>query len=70
MDFPLSFWDISLLLATIAIILLITTEIISPHYGRVNILINKKKLRIVAITISIIFLITVLIRISEIILGT
>ena len=43
MQFPLGFWDISLWLAVTAIILLITTELISPYYGKTNILINKKK---------------------------
>jgi hypothetical protein len=70
MDFPLSFWDISLWLAVTAIILLITSELISPYYGKTNILINKKRLRNVALTISIMFLITVAIRIYRIITST
>jgi hypothetical protein len=68
MTFPLGFWDISLLLAVTAIILLITSELLLPYYGRVNILINKKKLKNTAITVSILFLITVAIRITTIIL--
>jgi len=70
MDFPLSFWDISLWLAITAIILLITSELISPYYGRTNILINKKRLRNVALTMGILFLITVAIRIYGIITST
>ena len=69
MMFPLDFWDISLLLAIIAIILLITSEMLSSYYGKVNILINKKKLKNTAITISTLFLITVAIRIAGIILN-
>jgi len=69
MMFPLGFWDISLLLATTAIILLITSELLSPHYGKINILINKKKLKNTAITVSILFLITVAIRIISIIIS-
>jgi hypothetical protein len=69
MYFPLSFWDVSLWLAFTAIILLITSELISPYYGRTNILINKKRLRNVALTMSILFLITVAIRIYEIIIS-
>jgi hypothetical protein len=68
MTFPLGFWDISLLLAVTAIILLITSELLLPYYGRVNILINKKKLKNTAITVSTLFLITVAIRIATIIL--
>jgi hypothetical protein len=67
MDFPLSFWDISLWLAVTAIVLLITSELISSYYGRTNILINKKRLRNVALTMGILFLITVAIRIYSII---
>jgi hypothetical protein len=70
MNFPLSFWDISLWLAVTAIILLITSELISPYYGKTNLLINKKRLRNVALTMSIMFLITVAIRIYGIITST
>jgi hypothetical protein len=52
MMFPLGFWDISLLLVVTSIILLLTSELLSPHYGRVNILINKKKLKNIAITVQ------------------
>lgn len=68
MNFPLGFWDISLFLAITAIILLITSELISPHYGKTNMLINKKKLKNAAIATSTLFLITVAIRIINILL--
>ena len=68
MMFPLNLWDASLLLATLAIILLITSELL-PHYGKVSILINKKRLRNTATAVSILFLITVAIRIADIILN-
>jgi len=70
MIFPLSFWDISLWLAVTAIILLITSELISPYYGKTNLLINKKRLRNVALIMSILFLITVALRIYGIITST
>jgi len=66
-NFPLSFWDISLWLAVTAIILLVTSELISPYYGKTNLLINKKRLRHTALTIGILFMITVAIRIYGII---
>jgi hypothetical protein len=69
MQFPVSFWDISLWLAVTAIILLITSELISPYYGKTNLLINKKRLRNVALTVSTLFLITVAIRIATIIIS-
>lgn len=69
MMFPLSFSDISLLLATTAIILLITSELLSPYYGKINIQINKKRLKNTALAFSILFLTTVAIRIISIIIA-
>jgi len=67
MTFQLSFSDISLLLATTAIILLITSELLSPYYGKINIQINKKRLKNAALATSTLFLATVIIRIIAII---
>jgi len=58
----------SLLTAIVAIILLITSEMLSPYYGKINVLINKKRLKKAALTFSIIFLTTVAIRIISILL--
>ena len=69
MMFPLNFWDVSLLIAIIAIILLITSELLSSNLGRINILINKKKLRNTAIVASAVFMGTVALRIVAIILN-
>jgi len=69
MMFPLNFWDISLLLAVTAIILLITSELLSTHYGKVNIIINKNRLKNTAITTSILFLTTVAIRIINLLIA-
>ena len=69
MRFPLGFWDISLLLAVASIILLITSELLSPKYGKTNILISKKRLKNAALAVSILFLATVAIRIAGIMLN-
>ncbi len=69
MSFPLSFWDISLWLAITAIILLVTTEMLSPRYGKIAIRINRTRLRNVAFATSILFLVTVAIRIIGIVLN-
>jgi hypothetical protein len=66
---PLNFWDISLLTAITAIILLITSEMLSPYYGKVNIAINRKRLKNAAIAFSTIFLATVAVRMISIILS-
>lgn len=70
MTFPLSFWDLSLWLAVTSIVTLTTSELISPYYGRSRILINKKRLKNVGLTLSILFLITVAIKIYDIITTT
>jgi len=70
MTFPLTLWDISLLLAVTAITLLVTSELLSPYYGKINIKINKKRLRNTAMTFSILFLATVALRIANILLNT
>lgn len=68
MSFPLSFSDISLLLAITALILLVTSELLSPYYGKANFKINKKKLKNTAIFFSALFLTTVIIQIANIII--
>jgi hypothetical protein len=67
MSFPLGLWDISLLLAITAIILLITSEMLSPYYGKTNIQINKTRLKNTALVTSILFLATVALRIISLI---
>jgi hypothetical protein len=69
MMFPLGLWEISLLLAVTAITLLITSELLSVYYGKINIKINRKKLRNTALAFSITFLATVAIRVASIILN-
>jgi len=68
MQFPFSFWDISLWLAFTAIVLLATSELLSPHYGKTYVLIEKRRLRGIALMLGILFLFTVLIRIYGIIM--
>jgi hypothetical protein len=70
MAFPLGFWDLSLWAAITAIILLATSELLSPYYGRIDILINRKRLRIVALIVALIFLATVAYRIYGIVTTT
>lgn len=69
MIFPLGIWDISLLFASTAIILLLTSELLSLRYGKINVKINRKRLRNTALTFSTLFLATVVLRIATIILN-
>ena len=68
MMFALDFNDISLFFAVTAIVLLVASELLSPHYGKANVLINKKRLRNTAIVTSTLFLFTVAIRILSILI--
>lgn len=65
--FPLGFWDLSLWTAITAIILLATSELLSPYYDRTGIIMNRKRFRIVALIVALIFLATVTYRIYEIV---
>jgi hypothetical protein len=62
----MSMSDISLWLAVMAIILLITSELISSatEYSR-NIVIEKKRLQLVALALGIGFMATVVIRVFQ-----
>ena len=64
MNFPLSLSDISLWLATTAIILIVTSELMIslPEYSsRVGI--EAKKLRLVALACGLAFMVTVIMRV-------
>lgn len=64
MYFPLSPWDISLWTAAMAIILLVTSELLAPYSKYLgDFVIDKKRLRLVALALGIAFMITVLIRV-------
>ena len=69
MPFPLGFSDISLWTAIVAIILLITSELLSPYYGRTGILLNRRRLRLIALIVAFIFLGTVAYRVYLIIIN-
>ena len=67
MWFPLTFWDIGLWVAVIAIILLATSEIFSPYHGETGILIEEKRLRMAALFFAMLFMLIALIRVYQII---
>ena len=67
MAFPLTLWDLSLWTAVTAIILLATSELLSPYYGRTRLMINKRRLRIVALLVALVFLASVAYRIYGIV---
>jgi hypothetical protein len=67
---PITLSDLSFLLVINAIVILITAELSSPKYGRSNLLVNKKRLKIVALATVAMFLITVVITIANIVNST
>ncbi len=64
------FWGISLLCALVAAVLLIAGEIISPDYGRVNILISRERLKQAGVLFSFLFFATVCIRIVTLVASS
>ena len=67
MAFPLGLWDISLWAAVTAIILLATSELLSPYHGRTSLMVNRKRLRMVALIVALVFLATVAYRVYQIV---
>jgi hypothetical protein len=67
---PLTLWDLSLFTAVVAIVLLVTSELLSPYYARTAIVIERKRLRLVALIVAIIFLGTVAYRMYGFVMGT
>lgn len=66
MNFPLSVSDIGLWLAVTAIILLTTSELLSSSTGYPgSIVIEKKRLRLVALVLGAGFMITVIVRLFQ-----
>jgi nitrate reductase gamma subunit len=63
MMFPLNFEEVSLFLAIMAMILLATSGLLSPEWGKKKTLINEKKLKKAAVTVSGLFIATVALRI-------
>jgi hypothetical protein len=67
---PLNFWDVSLLITMTTIMLLITTELLSPRYGKISIRINRRRLKTATLAFSLFFLGTVALRVVELIFNT
>ena len=70
MQVPLDFWNVSLWLAATSIILLITAQLVSAYDGPATLLIDSGKLKTAALTMGILFLVTVAIRIYTIVTST
>jgi len=69
MAFNFSFWDLALWLAASSVVMLVASELLSPYFGRKTILIDAKKLRIVAIIFSLASIFTVGVRVLSLSSG-
>lgn len=66
-QFPLSFPDIMIWLAFMAILLLTTSEVIFSFGAKRRIALNKRKLRNASFIVGVAFIITVILRVYEIV---
>lgn len=69
MSLPIELQDINLLLAVNALILLVTLEVFSSQSGNNSIQVNMQRLKIAAVTVSILFLVSMAMRIIAITLA-
>ena len=70
MNFALGIFDLSLLFATLVLMLVITTEILSPYYGKLNLLIDKKKLKRMATATLLLYIVLLVLWIIELELAS
>ena len=68
MYFPLEFNDINNLLAILSIILLMTSEFLIPSKSQFNFILEKKRIKKVTIILSVLFLITSIIRLYQLLI--
>jgi hypothetical protein len=66
MQFPLTFWDIGLWFAYMAIVLLITSEMVLPYLEEQFLALDKKPLRISALVFGSLFMFFVLMQIYRV----
>jgi ABC-type nitrate/sulfonate/bicarbonate transport system permease component len=60
----------SILFGIVAITLIIVSEMLSSYYGKGNIRLNKRRLRMAALATSAIFLVTIAIKVIDVIIKT
>ncbi len=69
MAFPLGFDEISMLFGFFSILLTIASGLFSPYFGKVNVSFSRRRLRNVALGVSILFLVTIVIRVVGVMLS-
>jgi len=66
MEISLPLFDITVLLAISALILLVTAELTSSYYGKINLIIDKGRLRQVSTLVGLLFILTIILNILSI----
>jgi hypothetical protein len=66
-SFPL-LWELSILLALISSTLIITSELLSSYYGKVDIRVNKKRLYHSAVVVTLLFSVTMAFRVITVLI--
>lgn len=69
MSFAATTWDIGILSAACAVVILMASEVISPHYGRTSILLDLRKLRIAAAAFVVAFIAIGIVNIVTLVSG-
>ena len=67
MIFAASLWEIGIWLAASSIIIMVTSEVVSPSYGRINMLMNFNRMRKIAVMLGIAFLLVASLNIFSIV---
>ena len=67
MPFSLSLWDLSLWLAASSIVLLVTSEVLLELIGENQVRVDRTRVRIAGFVVAILFLITIALRIFEVV---
>lgn len=67
MAFIPTIWDLGLWFVISAVLILMVSEVISPYYGRTNIILKTRNMRYVGIGLSISFFIIFILKILVII---
>lgn len=67
MSFTPSIWDLGIWAVISAALILMTSEVILPYYGRTNIILKSRNMRYIGIALTIIFFIIAILRVIVVI---
>ncbi len=69
LSLPFGFsWELSVLLALMALTLIVSSELLMFYYGKVNVRLSKKRLNQAAFLVSALFVVTIVFRVFTLLL--